>query len=142
SGTRTFTRPTSIVWCEEESRFQTPTPLVQFALRRAIRSGPDASRQPPVSSVMQKRLRRRAKPRKWKRVVDHIWAERCRASNTGLLESENFTRLRGMKISVTKRYGAAKKLTIRHSEQAMITARGWRGSVRSSISWRHRCAYA
>ena len=51
------------------------------------------------------------------------------------LESASSIRIRGTRIWVSKRCGAAKKLIIRQIAKAMITDRGWCGSIRSSISW-------
>ena len=83
---------------------------------------------------MPRRMPRRVKPWRWKRVADLTWAERCRASAIELLESASSIRIRGTKIWVLKQCGAAKKLIIRQIAKAMITDRGWRGSILSSIS--------
>src|SRR6266700_3041937 len=100
------------------------TPHAQFASPHAIRFGLVATRRRRASSAMQRQILWPARPKRWKRVADPISLELCRRSDTGRLESENFTLIHGMKTSVTKNSGAAKRLTIHLHAKAMITVHG------------------
>src|SRR5438132_946276 len=70
-----------------------------------------------------------------KRVAAGSSLARCRASGTARLESENSTRIPGMKMWVTKRSGVVKRRTIRPRAKGTTMVHGWLASIRNSIFW-------
>ena len=107
---------------------------VRSALPRGTRSALDASRLRPACLLTPRQVRWTARPWRWKRGAERTWLERCRASGIEPSESESSILIRGMKIWVLKRCGVAKRPITPQIAKAMITVRGWHGSIRSSTS--------